>query len=430
MLLSFSYSTRLPSDILSGCHSKFFSNSLDPTLAQPSMNVSNAGSTNSSHYLTHASPFHHPTPDLKQLARSVHLANLQAEKNAIPQSPTLVKLLAAKEEFNPTKYYFKDNQDEGDLGNGKDDVNWLMPATVPASLDEGGKTLFNHNKIILSKRSLSRTISSSNNSNINNNNLNHHTRRIVEFGKVKEIKVKREEIQKNMRNQNGFKPFNSSSSLVNAHLQSQSGKQTSDGDIGSRGSVMASSLGARNIKAAGGAVAGSLSGTVITDANGKTGDEPFRMDTSTIVNNAMTNNNGRISKRKAASPKKTTLPLDRGGSNNHSKGRTLVLATPVKSRTKSSSSSTSSLFDNNHRNGMALKQHDNIRNKTGLSKSKSLPAFKWGLPEFGKGIDEGDEEDMDRGLHDGSESDEDGDERERPMPSRGLLLVGETPQKG
>lgn len=60
-----------------------------------------------------------------------------------------------------------------------------------------------------------------------------------------------------------------------------------------------------------------------------------------------------------------------------------------------------------------------------VSANLKLPAFVWGDPESARGIDEADEEEMDRGL--GADSDEEAG----PLPQRdrGLLLVGETPEK-
>lgn len=302
-----------------------------------------------------------------------------------------MKLLAAKEE--PRQY---DGIDEDDPGGG-DDIGWLMPAPAPAALSGNDrKTNLLHQPSL--KQTLKRT--SSSNSAFVTANLNHRTR-VVEFGKVKEVKEKRDEINaRKMKQSNGLKPFFSSSSLMNAHAQAQS--QNESQEKRSNGSVMAKSLGARN-----------------NSVPPQSMNEEGKLWSTTL-----SQANGRISKRKAASPKKTTLPDGKG-----SKGRTLVLATPVKIRSKSSSSAA---MWNNNRTSMAQipeldsKDQRQWSGKRNLGKSRSLPAFVWGYPESGRGVDEIDEEAMDRGL--GADSDEDG--REPLWPTRGLLLVGETPQKG
>lgn len=384
----------------------------------------------------HPSPFHHPTPDLKQLARSVHLANIQAEKMAIPQSPTLVKLLAAKEEPKSVLSYLE-GDDDGGGGIIGDDVNWLMPAPAPISLG-AGSTLSTNNgdKLPYVKKSIKTLSRASSGSFTSSNTLrnNQDMRRIVEFGKVKIIKEKREEIQKNMSSKNNtFKPFNSTASLVNAHLQSQlKNGMNGDNHPNGRMSAMASSIGARNLK-------NTTSSSMIE--KGDTMDRTSRDGgtgtlSSSTIGQPNTANNGRISKRKAASAKKTTLVFDKSG--NH-KGRTLVLATPVKIRS-TKSTSTSSLFgldNHNHQRDLSFKQESNHRDNNSKNhafvKSVSLPAFKWGHPAMGRGIDEGDEEEMDRGLGGGSDGSDDGEDEEGNTGRgrlKGLLLVGETPQKG
>jgi hypothetical protein len=219
---AYSYSDRLPSDILSGCHSKFFSNSLDPSFAH-------TATSSSSH--PQPSPFHQTTPNLKQLARSVQMANLQAEKNAVPQSPTLVKLLAAKDD--KVNFSYEDGNDDFV---GKEDVGWLMPAPAPAE----PKPTTRHRRLALEqeqtlvlplKKGLKRSVSSSSTGVFANH-------RQVEFGKAKEMKDKRAEIalMRTGKGVNPLRPFASSVNLVNAHQQTSSL------------STMASSLGAKNLK--------------------------------------------------------------------------------------------------------------------------------------------------------------------------------------
>lgn len=364
---------------MSGCHSKFFSNALDPSL------VSTSQLSNGSH--PHPSPFHHPTPDLRQLARSVHLANAQAERNAIPQSPTLAKLLAAKADTNRI-----DEENADDLGE-NDDVGWLMPAPAPAAL-AANKAKGAVQQLSL-KNVLKRT--SSSNSAFSTANLHHHTR-IVEFGKVKEVKEKRDEINaRKMKQSNGLKPFSSSLALVNAHAASAA--QTAGSTNG--GSAMANSIGARNM---------------VTSMPTASKNEEARLSTTTLSQIS-----GRISKRKAASPKKMVQP-EKG-----SKGRTLVLATPVKLKSKTSSSQ--SLW--NSRPPMIQGNgNGNLQERARLGKSKSLPAFVWGNPAAGRGIDEVDEEDLDRGFGLGDEEqDMEGDREEDQISRHTHVLAGETPRK-
>lgn len=315
------------------------------------------------------------------------MANAQAERNAIPQSPTLAKLLAAKEDTNRI-----DEENADDLGE-NDDVGWLMPAPAPAAL-AANKAKGTAQQPSL-KNVLKRT--SSSNSAFSTANLHHHTR-IVEFGKVKEVKEKRDEINaRKMRQSNGLKPFSSSLALVNAHAASTA--QTVGSMNGA--SATANSIGTRNM---------------VTSVPTASKTEEVRLSTTTLSQIS-----GRISKRKAASPKKMVQP-EKG-----SKGRTLVLATPVKLKSKTSSSQ--SLW--NSRPPMIQGNgNGNLQERARLEKSKSLPAFVWGNPATGRGIDEVDEEDMDRGFGLANMEEEiEGDHTEGRDSRHTMILAGETPYK-
>ena len=93
----------LPEDMLSGCHSKFFtSSSLDVSLRPAERDEANQVDLSAKHLrpMQHIrtaapSPSHHATPNLQELARSVQLAQEEARRTRIPASPTLAKLLAA-----------------------------------------------------------------------------------------------------------------------------------------------------------------------------------------------------------------------------------------------------------------------------------------------------------------------------------------------
>lgn len=158
-----SYEDSLPTDMLSGCHSKLFtSTSLDLSLhphahrrhrpvnpfssvAGPATNVNGTGEP---------SPFHHPTPDLRQLARSIQVAQEERERIRIPASPTLAKLVAAQREREQKQRQAREQEarllqgileDEdgrtcaledasGDADNSKDDLSWLMPPPESAAV--------------------------------------------------------------------------------------------------------------------------------------------------------------------------------------------------------------------------------------------------------------------------------------------------------
>ena len=104
-----SYASHLPADMLSGVSSKFFSTSLHSSL-------------HSSHSDMAPSPFHHAIPNLRQLAQSVQLAQMNAAKNTVPASPTLAKLMKADEE----KAFARTGAEEREILE-RDEVGWLMP---------------------------------------------------------------------------------------------------------------------------------------------------------------------------------------------------------------------------------------------------------------------------------------------------------------
>ena len=97
------FAVHLPEDMLSGCHSKFFtSSSLDVSLRPTDRGDLEEAGLSNKHLrpvqgLRKAapSPSHHTTPNLQELARSVQLAQEEAKRTRIPASPTLAKLLAA-----------------------------------------------------------------------------------------------------------------------------------------------------------------------------------------------------------------------------------------------------------------------------------------------------------------------------------------------
>ena len=109
----------LASDVLSGCHSKFFSSAtLHGSLFANDADASEAT-------LIAPSPFHHPTPDLRALARSVHLAEESRKANAIPQSPTLAKLLGKSTSSETANGQVASNAMHGHTRDPQSD--WLLP---------------------------------------------------------------------------------------------------------------------------------------------------------------------------------------------------------------------------------------------------------------------------------------------------------------
>ena len=176
--------------MLSGCHSKLFtSTSLDLSLHPHAHRrhgplnpfSAPAGPAHPSTGTGEPSPFHHPTPDLRQLARSIQIAQEERERTRIPASPTLAKLVAAqrereqrerqarKEEARMLQELLEDEPDlanvtrpgpadedvSGEADGSKDDASWLMPppesaavadrfrqlrqpATIKATLQAGG----------------------------------------------------------------------------------------------------------------------------------------------------------------------------------------------------------------------------------------------------------------------------------------------------
>ena len=104
--------------MLSGVSSKFFTTSLH--------------TSSSSRNQSQPSPFHHPTPNLRQLAHSVHLAQTNASKNMVPASPTLAKLMKAHEERPNARQIGEESESREDKE--REEVNWLMPPPPRAGL--------------------------------------------------------------------------------------------------------------------------------------------------------------------------------------------------------------------------------------------------------------------------------------------------------
>lgn len=111
-----SFRDKVTEDMLDGCRSKFFSySSLDASLLHHQHEHNEHRSVQA-------------TPDLQQLAASVHAAQEAARRARIPASPTLAKLLAA----DRAREQAEERQrlagiDEEDEEEEQEDASWLLP---------------------------------------------------------------------------------------------------------------------------------------------------------------------------------------------------------------------------------------------------------------------------------------------------------------
>lgn len=216
------YIDRLPSDMLSGCQSKFYTAS---TL-QGSLFASSSGDgvPISMHggVVEQPSPFHHPTPDLRALAQSVQLAEQARKDRMIPQSPTLAKLMAAT--TTRTRAPVAEDVDST--------ADWLMPP--PSAAATADNMTLNHRRVIARSRSaITHTDANTGTGKLQSLNKNPFRAREVEIGagaqRSKAKLVNGRTGSDGVKNGgNVVKPFSSSSTLMQASLAEKQRRERLD----------------------------------------------------------------------------------------------------------------------------------------------------------------------------------------------------------